>query len=36
MDFDLNKFLRESIGDINYFFYDFIVWLSDLFPGLKR
>lgn len=36
MDFDLNKFLRESIGDVNYFFYDVIAWLSNFFSWLKR
>ena len=36
MDFDLNTFLREMIGDINYFLYDFIKWLSEFFPGLIR
>lgn len=36
MDFDLNTFLRESIGDINYFLYEFIKWLSEFFPSLIR
>ncbi len=36
MDFDLNKFLRESIGDINYFLFDVIKWLSGFMPWLKR
>lgn len=36
MDFDLNKFLRESIGDINYFLFDIVRWLSDYFSFLKR
>ena len=33
---DLNTFLRESIGNINYFFYDVIAWLSGFFPWLMR
>lgn len=33
---DFNKFLRESIGKINWFLYDLIKWLSTYFPALKR
>lgn len=33
---DINKFLRESIGDINYFLFDMIKWLSQFFPWLAR
>lgn len=36
MDFDLNTFLRESIGDINWWIYDLIVRLSAFFPWLMR
>ncbi len=36
MDFDLNTFLREFIGNINDFLFDFIKWLSDFIPGLIR
>ena len=32
---DINKFLRETIGDMNFFLYDLIVWLSKFFPCLK-
>ena len=33
---DINKFLRELIGNINWAMYDFIVKLSNYFPWLKR
>ncbi len=33
---DLNTFLRETIGDISYFMYDFIKWLSAFIPWLVR
>lgn len=33
---DMNTFLRKFIAKINDFFYDFIVKLSAVFPGLKR
>lgn len=36
MDIDINKILREAISKINYFLYDLVKKLSEIFPGLKR
>ncbi len=33
---DMNTFLRKFIAKINDLFYEFIVKLSAVFPGLKR
>lgn len=33
---DLNQFLRETIGDMNYWLYDLIVSLSKYFTWLVR